>query len=49
LDPADFKLLGNVVLSRKPQSTFCTSVRPWLHSYIHIWVLSFWTLRIIEN
>ena len=25
---------GNVVLRRKPQYTFCASVRPWLHSYI---------------
>ena len=25
------------------------SVRPWLHSYIHIWVPSFWTLSISEN
>jgi hypothetical protein len=22
-------------------------VRPWFHSYIHIWVPSFWTLRIL--
>ena len=31
----------NVVLRRKPQSTFCVSVRPWLHSGIHICVPSF--------
>jgi hypothetical protein len=36
LDPEDMKILGNVVLRRKPQSTFCVSVRPWLHSDIHI-------------
>jgi hypothetical protein len=41
LDPEDIKILGNVVLRRKPQSTFCVSVRPWLHSDIHIWVPSF--------
>jgi len=46
LDPEDFKILGNMVLRRKPQSTFCVSVRPWLHSDIHIWVPSYWTLRI---
>jgi hypothetical protein len=34
-------LVGNVVLRRKPQSTFYVSVRPWLHSYIHIGVPSF--------
>jgi hypothetical protein len=49
LDPEDIKILGNVVLRRKPQSTFCVSVSPWLHSDIHIWVPSFWTLRILEN
>jgi hypothetical protein len=42
-------ILVNVVLRRKPQSTFCVSVRPWLHSDIHIWVPSFWNLRILEN
>jgi hypothetical protein len=36
LDPEDIKILGNVVLRRKPQSTFCV-----LHSDIHIWVPSF--------
>jgi hypothetical protein len=34
---------------RKPQSTFCVSVRPWFYSDIHIWVHSFWTLRISGN
>jgi hypothetical protein len=29
-------LVGNVVLRRKPQSTFCVSVRPWLHSDVHL-------------
>jgi hypothetical protein len=28
------------------EETFCVSVRPWLHSDIHTWVPSFWTLRI---
>jgi len=46
LDPENIAILGNVVLRRKPQSTFCASVRPWLHSDIHIWVPSFWTMRI---
>jgi len=49
LDQKDVKILGNVVPRRKRQSTFCVSVRPWLHSDIHIWVPSFWTLRILEN
>ena len=30
-------------------TTFCVSVRPWLHSDIHMWVPSFWTLRILGN
>jgi hypothetical protein len=47
LDPEDIKILVNVVLRRKPQSTLC--VGPWLHSDIHIWVLSFWDLRISGN
>jgi len=38
LDSEDIKNLGNVVLKRKPQSTFCVSVRPWLHSDTYIWV-----------
>ena len=42
-------LVGNVVLRRKPQSTFCLSVRPSLHSDIHICVRSFWTLKISGN
>jgi len=25
-----------VVQRKKPQSTFCASVRPWLHSNMHI-------------
>jgi len=25
-------------MSRKPQFTFCVSVRPWLYSDMHIWV-----------
>jgi len=28
LDPEDLKILGNMVLRRKPQSTFCMSLRP---------------------
>jgi hypothetical protein len=42
-------LVGNAVLRRKPQSTFCVSVRPSFHSDVHIWVPSFWTLRILGN
>jgi len=38
-----------VVLRRKPQSTFYVCVRAWLHSDIHIWVPSFWILRILGN
>ena len=40
---------SNAELGRKPQSTFCVSARPWLHSDIHIWVPSFWILRILGN
>ena len=39
----------NAELRRKPRPTFCVSVRPWLHSYIQVWVPSFWTLRILGN
>jgi len=38
---------GSVVLRKKPQSTFCVSVRPWPHSDMHMWVPSFWTLRVL--
>jgi len=38
LDPEDVKILGNEVLSRKPQSTFCVCVRSWLQSDMHIGV-----------
>ena len=38
-----------MVLRRKTQSTFCVSVRSWLHSDVHNWVPSFWTLRISKN
>jgi len=38
LDPEDIEILGNVVPRRKPQSTFCVNVRPWLHSYIYIYI-----------
>jgi len=34
-------LEGNVVLKRKPQFTFCVSVRTWLRSDTHIYVRSF--------
>jgi len=37
LDSEGIKVLGNVVLKRKPQSTFCVSVRSWLHKDTHIW------------
>jgi len=49
LDPEEDRILENVILRRKPQSTFCVSVKPWPHSDIHIWVPSFWTLRTLEN
>ena len=42
--PSHFNWL---LLWRKPQSTFCVSVRPWSHSDIHIWVPSFWIRRIL--
>jgi len=41
--------VGYVLLRWKPHSAFCVSVRPWLHSDIHIWVPSFWTLRMSGN
>jgi len=49
LDAKDVKILGNAVLRKKAQTTFCVSVRPALHSDIHIWVPSFGTLRISGN
>jgi hypothetical protein len=49
LEAEDIKILGNVVLRRKSQCIFCVSVRPWLQSDIHIWVPSFWNLRISVN
>ena len=48
-DPEDIKILRTVLLRMKPQSTFCVSVKPCLHSDIHVWVPSFRTLRIVEN
>jgi len=39
----------NVAQRRKPQSTFCVSVRPCVHSDIHIWVPFFWTRGISGN
>jgi hypothetical protein len=33
---------------RKPQSMFCVSLKPWLHSDTPIWVRISWTLRILE-
>jgi len=39
--------VGNAVLRRKPQSTFCVSVRSWRHSAIYIWVPSFWALETL--
>ena len=41
--------VGNVVLMRKPQSTFCVSVRLQPHSCIPIWVPYFWTRRTYGN
>jgi len=37
-----------VVLRKKPQSTFCVSVRLWLHSDIHFWAPSFRPWRYQE-
>jgi hypothetical protein len=44
LDSEDIKILGNVVLRRKPQSTFCAIVRLWLRSDIHGTYLGFFFL-----
>ena len=38
---------GGVVQRKKPHSTFCVSVKSWLHSDMHIWVLFSWTQRIL--
>ena len=35
------QFVGNVALRKKPQSTFCVSVRLWPYSGMHIWVPSF--------
>jgi hypothetical protein len=35
-------------LRRKPQLTICISVRPWPHLDMHIWVSSFWILRMLH-
>ena len=37
-----------MVQKKKPHAISCVSVKPWLHSYIHIWVSSSWTLRILR-
>jgi hypothetical protein len=42
-------ILGNVVLRRKSQTTFCVSVKSSLHSDTHNWVRSFWNLKVLEN
>ena len=34
---------------KRPQLTFCVSVKLWRHSDILIWVASFWSLRAIWN
>jgi hypothetical protein len=36
-DRAITPFVGSVVLRRKPQSTSCVCMRPWLHSDTHIW------------
>jgi len=33
---------------KKLHPTFCVSVKLWFHSEMHIWVPSFWTLRILR-
>ena len=33
---------------KKPQPTLCVSVNLRLHSDMHIWAPSFWTLRILS-
>jgi hypothetical protein len=37
MDQEVIKILRNVVLKRKPQTTFSVSVWSWLHSDTHIW------------
>jgi hypothetical protein len=41
--------VGSVVLRRKPHSTSCVRVRPWLHSDTHNWATSFWSLKTLGN
>jgi len=42
--------VGGVEQRKKPQSTFYVSVKPWLHSDMHIYgFLPFWTLRVLKN
>jgi hypothetical protein len=33
---------------KKPQPTFRVSVKPWFHSYIHIWAPFSWTQRMLS-
>jgi uncharacterized protein with von Willebrand factor type A (vWA) domain len=39
---------GSVEQWKKPQATFCVSVKHWLQADKHIWVPSFWNLRILR-
>jgi len=34
--------------SKKPQPTFCVSVKLWLHSDVRIWVPYSWTQRMLS-
>jgi uncharacterized ubiquitin-like protein YukD len=40
--------VGSVEQKKKPQSTFCVSVKLWLHSDMHNWVSSSWTQRMLR-
>jgi len=40
--------MQDVVQRKKLQSTFCASVKLWLHSDMQIWVPSSWTHRILR-
>ena len=41
-------LMGLTKQRMKPLPTFSVSVKLWLHFDLYIWVLSFWTQRVLQ-
>ena len=39
---------NSVEQRKKPQPTFCVSVKLWLHSDMHIWIHYSWTQRMLS-